>query len=93
MKKKGSPNIERLQTIYDFIVTYKNENNGCAPSYREVGAVVGVESPSLSFYYLKQLSDMELITLNSGSRRDICVVNSNWTAPAPVNIREHLETL
>jgi len=48
------PNKTMKRRILEFIAAYTNANN-VAPSYREIGAAVGLKSPSSVSQHIKQL--------------------------------------
>ena len=46
----------KQQKIYDYIQTFSAEH-GYPPSVREIGAAVGLKSPSTVHFHLKKLAD------------------------------------
>lgn len=64
---------KRQLAIYDFIRSYLNEH-GYPPSVREIGAAVGLASPSTVHMHLKVLEEQGLIRRDSKKPRTIEVV-------------------
>ncbi len=65
---------KRQLAIYDFIRTYSAEH-GYPPSVREIGAAVGLASPSTVHMHLKVLEEHGLIRRDSKKPRTIEVVD------------------
>lgn len=65
---------KRQLAIYDFIRAYTDEH-GYPPSVREIGAAVGLASPSTVHMHLKVLEEQGLIRRDSKKPRTIEVVN------------------
>ena len=65
---------KRQLAIYDFIRTYSTEH-GYPPSVREIGAAVGLASPSTVHMHLKELEEHGLIRRDSKKPRTIEVVD------------------
>ena len=72
MKKKLS---KRQQSIYEYICSYSAEH-GYPPSVREIGAAVGLASPSTVHMHLQVLQEQGLIKSDSKKPRAIEVVNN-----------------
>lgn len=72
MKKKLS---KRQQSIYEYICSYSAEH-GYPPSVREIGAAVGLASPSTVHMHLQVLQEQGLIKRDSKKPRAIEVVNN-----------------
>lgn len=72
---------ERMYRILCFIADYKRAHS-YAPSIREIGAAISVDSTSLVDYYLKQLEEDGYITRDSRIAR---TVNLTAKARAIVN--------
>lgn len=90
-KRMRVVNVERLQTIYDFIISYKRDHDGCAPSYREIGAILDVESPSLVAFYLKQLAELGMIEVEELTKREISIVGGKWIPPErPMVVKDEI---
>ena len=64
---------KRQLAIYEFIRSYSNEH-GYPPSVREIGAAVGLASPSTVHMHLKVLEEQGLIRRDSKKPRTIEVV-------------------
>ncbi len=71
---------KRQQAIYDFICSY-SEEHGYPPSVREIGAAVGLASPSTVHMHLKALEEMGLIRRDSKKPRTIEVVSKDARSP------------
>ena len=69
---------KRQLAIYDFIRSYSNEH-GYPPSVREIGAAVGLASPSTVHMHLKVLEEQGLIRRDSKKPRTIEVVEKQET--------------
>ncbi|MBM6870158.1 transcriptional repressor LexA [Pseudoflavonifractor phocaeensis] len=63
----------KQQQVYDFIVAFQNQH-GYPPSVREIGAQVGLKSPSTVHFHLKGLERAGLIEKAEGKTRAITVV-------------------
>ncbi len=72
MKKKLS---KRQQSIYEYICSYSAEH-GYPPSVREIGAAVGLASPSTVHMHLQVLQEQGFIKRDSKKPRAIEVVNN-----------------
>ena len=64
---------KRQRAIYDFICSYTDEH-GYPPSVREIGAAVGLASPSTVHMHLKVLEEIGLINRDPKKPRTIEVV-------------------
>ena len=65
------PNLTRKQQeIYDFILSFTNEH-GYPPSVREIGAAVGLKSPSTVHFHMKSLEEAGVIVKAEGKTRAI----------------------
>ena len=60
----------RQQEIYDFILSFTNEH-GYPPSVREIGAAVGLRSPSTVHFHMRGLVESGLIVKAEGKTRAI----------------------
>ena len=67
----------KQQRIYDFIQDF-TARHGYPPSVREIGAAVGLKSPSTVHFHLKGLEDAGMIIKAEGKTRAITLA-----APAP----------
>ena len=71
MKRKAL----KQQEILDYIIAFQAEH-GYPPSVREIGAAVGLKSPSTVHFHLKGLEAAGLITKAEGKTRAITVSQS-----------------
>ena len=70
----------KQQQIYDYIIAFSAEH--CyPPSVREIGAYVGLKSPSTVHFHLKGLESAGLIHKAEGKTRSITVSPSETEAP------------
>ena len=69
---------KRQQSIYDYICAY-TKDHGYPPSVREIGAAVGLASPSTVHMHLKSLEDKGYIHRDSNKPRTIEVVEDSTT--------------
>jgi repressor LexA len=76
---------KRQMAIYEYICTYTKEK-GYPPSVREIGAAVGLASPSTVHMHLKVLQERGFIKRDSKKPRTIEVV-SQEAAPAPTQTK------
>ena len=70
----------KQQKIFDYIQQFTAEH-GYPPSVREIGAAVGLKSPSTVHFHLKGLEEAGMITKAEGKTRAITVVDR--AAPEP----------
>lgn len=70
---------EKQQQIFDYIVAFQKEH-GYPPSVREIGAHVGLKSPSTVHFHLKGLEAAGIITKAEGKTRAITVSGANLPA-------------
>lgn len=70
----------KQQQIYDYIISFSAEH-GYPPSVREIGAYVGLKSPSTVHFHLKGLESAGLITKAEGKTRSITVAQTEPPAP------------
>ena len=93
----------KQQKIYDYIQTFSAEH-GYPPSVREIGAAMGLKSPSTVHFHLKGLEEAGVIikaegktraiTINSGlvhGRKDQVPVVGNVAAGSPILAEECIE--
>lgn len=74
---------KRQLAIYDYIRAYSDEH-GYPPSVREIGAAVGLASPSTVHMHLKVLEERGLIKRDSKKPRTIEVVDKTADAGEPL---------
>lgn len=60
----------KQQEIYDYIISFTNEH-GYPPSVREIGAAVGLKSPSTVHFHMKGLEEAGVIVKAEGKTRAI----------------------
>ena len=60
----------KQQQIYDFILAFTSEH-GYPPSVREIGAAVGLKSPSTVHFHMKGLEEAGVIVKAEGKTRAI----------------------
>ena len=70
----------KQQKIYDYIQTFSAEH-GYPPSVREIGAAVGLKSPSTVHFHLKGLEEAGVIIKAEGKTRAITAVHPMESAP------------
>lgn len=64
----------RSRAVFAFVVKYKREHDGIAPTLREIGAAVGISSSSVTNYHLNRLELDGLIRRPYGATRAIEIV-------------------
>lgn len=60
----------KQQEVYDYILSFTNEH-GYPPSVREIGAAVGLKSPSTVHFHMKGLEEAGVIVKAEGKTRAI----------------------
>ena len=65
----------KQQQIYDYILDFTNEH-GYPPSVREIGAAVGLKSPSTVHFHMKGLEEAGVIIKAEGKTRAISLPGS-----------------
>ena len=60
----------KQQQIYNYILQFTNEH-GYPPSVREIGAAVGLKSPSTVHFHMKGLEEAGMIVKAEGKTRAI----------------------
>ena len=85
---------KRQAAIYEYICTYTDEH-GYPPSVREIGAAVGLASPSTVHMHLKALEQKGFINRDPKKPRTIEVVEKQDAEPEPgakvVNVVQDLD--
>lgn len=71
----------KQQKIYDYILSF-TANHGYPPSVREIGAAVGLKSPSTVHFHLKGLEEAGVIVKTEGKTRAISLPGAN-VSPIP----------
>ena len=70
--------------VLDFIIQYKKDNDGCAPTLREICVACRISSISQADMTLMRLAMAEKISLaGSGTSRNIRVNGGKWTYAKP----------
>ena len=70
MKRTFKKTEKKIELVLDFIQKFISKN-GYSPSIREIGAGIGVDSPSLIKYYLDKLEYMGKLNRGDSKRRII----------------------
>lgn len=77
---------ERREAILAFIAAYRDEL-GYAPTFREIGEAINVESTSMVSWYLRGLKRAGLIDYRNGLPRSITLLDQaepgNWESGIP----------
>jgi repressor LexA len=73
--EKRQSTTQRVKFILDFIVAYKKEHGGGAPSIREIADETGLKSTSVVAYYLRLMETEGLIIRRPFLSRDIQVTD------------------
>lgn len=84
---------KRQQSIYDYICTY-TKDHGYPPSVREIGAAVGLASPSTVHMHLKSLEEKGYIHRDSKKPRTIEVVDESQSSESGeklVNVSQNVD--
>ena len=74
---------DKAQLIVDFVEQFTQEN-GFAPSIREIGAAVGLRSTASVSYHLTQLKEQGLLRSPGGKGRKRAVVSAQKPGQIPV---------
>jgi SOS-response transcriptional repressor LexA len=79
------PNNPVKQSVFNFIVQFKQRHDGNSPSMREIMAGCNIRSTSVVNYYLELLVKDGMIVCSEDAQRSrmISVVGGTWLAPAP----------
>ena len=78
----------KQQEIYDFILTFTNEH-GYPPSVREIGAAVGLKSPSTVHFHMKGLEEAGVIVKAEGKTRAISLPGVSVGGPVAEEADPH----
>ncbi len=72
----------RQRDVLKFIIKYKTEHDGIAPTHREIIAGTDITSLSIVNYALMRLEHLGKIRMGDhGATRSIAVVGATWTPP------------
>ncbi len=81
------------QDIFDYIVQFKKEHDGCPPSMRQIANTLGL-STSVIFDHLNGLAALGMIKRDvKGQSRMIEVVGGVWLAPMDERVAPQLRGL
>jgi SOS-response transcriptional repressor LexA len=64
------------QQIYNFIVKFKEENDGNSPTHRDIMEAIGISSLSVAHYHIQKLVEQGLITTDEQGQ--ISVIGGKW---------------
>ena len=78
------------QKIYDYIAETTRQQ-GYPPSVREIGAAVGLKSPSTVHFHLKHMEELGVIKKSGRKGRTITLTKPSQTAPAAKPAAEEIE--
>ena len=82
MKTNYANGKRTKKRVLDFIIDYKTQHDGLAPTYREIAAATDLHSPSVVAYHLGGLQRDGLIrVIEKSKNRRIIVVGGRWVAP------------
>jgi SOS-response transcriptional repressor LexA len=70
------------ESVMDFIIRFKSEHDGVAPSVQEICDACGLQSKSHADYILTRLEDEGRIRRNEKEARMIMVPGGQWTLRA-----------
>ncbi len=74
---------DTTQRVYEYILRFKREFDGLAPSLREICMVCGLSSTSQATYHLRRLEEQGKVLLLGGhASRGIMVVGGRWEISA-----------
>lgn len=71
-------NVDTQNKVYDFIVAYKSQHGGTAPTVREICESCGISSTAYAKYLLDRLAEQGRIVKGAGAR-NISIPNERWT--------------
>ena len=64
-------------SIFHFIISYKTENDGLSPTYREICEECGISSTSVVRYHLLKLEQEGKIAFGK-KKRGIKIIGGEW---------------
>ncbi len=73
----------RAAEVLEYIVQFKRDHDGNAPTVRQIGAALTINSTSTVYYYLNCLARAGMIERKDGR---ILIVGAEWKAPPPRQI-------
>lgn len=77
----------KQQQIYDYILSFTSEH-GYPPSVREIGAAIGLKSPSTVHFHIKRLEEAGVLIKAEGKTRAITLPGAAHISPAP-SVEDH----
>ena len=72
----------RSEQLYEYLCDYKRTHNGNSPTFRQIGAAIGVDSTSLITYYLDRLEQVGKIRRPERKASGIEVIGGRWIPPS-----------
>lgn len=72
----------KQQQIYDYILSFTSEH-GYPPSVREIGAAIGLKSPSTVHFHIKGLEEAGVLVKAEGKTRAITLPGAMHTSSSP----------
>lgn len=72
----------KQQQIYDYILSFTSEH-GYPPSVREIGAAIGLKSPSTVHFHIKGLEEAGVLVKAEGKTRAITLPGAIHTSSSP----------
>ncbi len=73
--------MQRLDSIYRWIVAYKIAHNGNSPLLAEIKDACDISSKSVVWLALRQLEQMGLIQIHARTARNLEIVGGRWVPP------------
>ena len=75
----------RIEQLFDFIVSYKREHDGIAPSLRDMAEHMGITSTSHIAYFLRKLAKSGRIVIIPHLGRHISIPGGSWQYTPPAS--------
>ena len=72
---------EKQKKVYDCLVDFKREHDGCTPSYAHIAEKTGIESKGTINYTLNALEEAGHIRRPYHFAQHIEIVGGRWVAP------------
>lgn len=73
--------MQKLDSIYRWIVAYKLAHNGNSPRLAEIKDACNISSQSVVWLALRQLEQMGLISIHAHKARSLEIVGGRWVPP------------
>lgn len=91
-KRRLTPHtIYIREKVYNFIIEFKTENDGCSPSIREICEHCEISSTSVTNYYLVQMvKEGRLAFIQKGKSRNIMVIGGKWGMEPSIDVTLNL---